>query len=276
MEEIPPISEPPKIDDKNSFWKNLLRSVLGITISIILTFGTNAFIQRYRQVKDRKMTAMMVMGNIETFASHLEQCAVHMGWNDTLAAYLLSIPVDTLDFIKQDSLLPYINNVTAYYTLTHDKSAESIFSNSIDTWKNLGNFEFIENVGQCFSDINSITSIYEDFLTTTDRIRERMVKNLDAYPGNSLASKVLRDKEYRNHLAHIHSQAEYYHYLAAYIRWKNAKSMQLMNIKEEELQRFIEQRSKKQENTTPAPEQEQFRTPRINPDSLPDIKDWLK
>ena len=158
----------------------------------------------HRSVKDRKMTAMMVIGNIETFAEHLEQCATHMGWNDTLATYLLDIPVDTLDLIAPDSLLPYINNVTAYYTLNHDKSAENIFSNSIDTWKNIGNFEFIENAGQCFADINNIKDIYDDFLNIPNRIRERMIKNLDACPGKSLASKVLQDREYRNQIYSIY------------------------------------------------------------------------
>jgi hypothetical protein len=222
------------------------------------------------------MTAMMVMGNIETFALHLDQCATHMSWNDTLAAYLLAIPVDTLDFIAPDSLLPYINNVTAYYTLNHDKSAENIFSNSIDTWKNLGNFEFIENAGQCFADINNIKDIYDDFLNTPNRIRERMINNLDAYPGNSLASKVLHNREYCNHLAHIHSQMEYYHYLTAYIRWKNSKNLELMNISEDELKQFIEETNRKQKNGQPIPDQDAFRTPRINPNNLPDIKDWLR
>ena len=54
------------------FWGNLLRTILGTTISILLTFGTNALIQRHRRVQDRKMTAMMVMSNIESFARTLE------------------------------------------------------------------------------------------------------------------------------------------------------------------------------------------------------------
>ena len=39
------------------------------------------------------MTAMMVIGNIETFAASLEKNAIRMGWNDTLATYLLSYSV---------------------------------------------------------------------------------------------------------------------------------------------------------------------------------------
>ena len=260
----------------NNFWKGLLRTVLGITISIILTFGTNALIQWHRKAKDRKMTAMMVIGNIETFANKLEENADRMGRNDTLATYLLAIPEDSLDLFDQNQLLYCINNVTAYYTLDYDNSAERIFSNSIDTWKNLSNFEFIKNVGQCFADIQSIETIYDEFFSTTDRVRQRMMQNLEAYPGISIASKVLHDAEYRSHLTQIHSQGEYYHYLAEYLRWRNAKNMELMDVTKEELNRFIEERSKKEISSQSEPEQDSFRTPRINPDNLPDFKDWIK
>ena len=275
MEEITKLPDAPKMERKK-FWKSLLGTILGITISIFLTFGTTALIQLRHMAKDRKITAMMVMGNIETFADNLEHCANRMGWNDTLATYLLSIPEDSLDLIDNNTLLPYINSVTSYYTLSHDKSAESIFSNSIDTWKNLGSFEFIENVGQCFADINSISDIYDEFFSTTDRIRERMMQNIDACPGNTLASKVLHDNEYRDHLMKIHSQADYYHYLSAFIRWKNTKNLELMGVTEEELKHFIEERSRQQKDTQPVPDQGEFRTPPISRDSLPVFKDWIE
>ena len=267
--------ESTKKDDK-SFWKNLFRTVLSITISIVLTFGTSALIQRRHLAKDRKMTAMMVMGNIESFAQQLDKNADYMKWNDTLATYLLAIPQDSLDLVDRQMLLYGVNNVTAFQNLSHDKSAENIFSNSIDTWKNIGNFEFIENVGNCFAAINSMEEIYNEFYGTSDRIRERMIQNLDAYPGNSPASKVLRDREYRDHLAHIHSQSEYYHYLAAYIRYENAKNMKLMGVSEEEVKSFVEEINKEKVSSGSAPDQNTFYTPPINSENLPAFKDWIK
>ena len=264
------------VGESKKFWKNLLRTVLGTTISMVLTFGTSAFIQHHRKAKDRKMTAMMVMGNIEVFAENLENNANRMGWNDTLAAYLLSIPMDSIDFVNQDTLRYCVNSVTAFYNLSHDKSTENIFSNSIETWKNLGNFEFIENVGNCFASINSMEEIYNEFYGTSDRIRERMIQNLDAYPGNTPVSKMLHDREYRDHLAHIHSQAEYYRYLAAYIRYENAKNMKLMGVSEEEVKNFVEKRNKEKVSNGSAPDQNTFYTPPINSEDLPAFKDWIK
>lgn len=264
------------VGESKQFWKNLLRTILGTTISIVLTFGTNAFIQQHRKAKDRKMTAMMVMGNIEVFAENLENNANRMGWNDTLATYLLSIPMDSIDLVNQDTLRYCVNSVTAFYTLSHDKSAENIFSNSIDTWKNLGNFEFIENVGNCFAAMNSMEEIYNEFYTTSNRIKERMIQNLDAYPGRSSVSKMLRDREYRDHLAHIHSQAEYYHYLAAYIRYENARNMELMGVSEEEVRCFVDEKNKEKVGSGSAPDQNTFYTPPIDSENLPDFKDWIK
>ena len=279
VDKIPDVPDAQKLsvkEGKEGFWKDLLDIILGTTISILLTFGTTALVQMCQRSQDRKMTAMMVMGNIEAFAESLERNANRMGWNDTLATYLLSIPKDSIDFMDKDLLLYCINNVTAFYTLNHDKSAENIFSNSIDTWKNMGNFEFIENVGNCFASINSMEEIYNEFYSIPDRIKDRLIQNLDAYPGNSPMSKMLHDKEYRDYLDHIHSQAEYYRYLAAYIRWQNAKNMKLMDVTEEEVKHFVENRDKLKKAYEEAPDQNSFYTPQINPDNLPDLKDWIK
>ena len=103
-----------------------------------------------------------------------------------------------------------------------------------------------------------------------------MLQNPDAYPGNSIFSKVLRDKEYRDLLAHIHIKAEYYHYLADYLRWENSKNMKLMGVTDEEVRNFIEENNKKEVTSQPIPEQDAFRTPPIDIDSLPAFKDWIK
>ena len=63
MEEIN-IPDYTEVKNDRKFWKNLLRTILGTTISIILTFGTNSLILWNRKANDRKMTAMMVLSNI--------------------------------------------------------------------------------------------------------------------------------------------------------------------------------------------------------------------
>ena len=129
---------------KDNLWKNLLFTFLGTTLSILLTFGTSQWLSQQKQKEERQLTALMVMGSIEKFAQNLEKNADELAWHDTLATYLLNIPIDSLDSPQYDSIGKYISQLLAFNTLSHDRSAESIFSNSIETWKNLGNFSFIE------------------------------------------------------------------------------------------------------------------------------------
>ena len=42
-------------------------TTLGTTISIVLTFGTSAWLDHRQQIKNRRQTAMMVLSNIEDF-----------------------------------------------------------------------------------------------------------------------------------------------------------------------------------------------------------------
>ena len=63
--------------------------------------------------------------------------------------------------------------------------------------------------------------------------------------------------------------------MAAYLRWKNAKNMEMMDITEEELKHFIEEKNRKEASSQSAPDQNSFRTPSIDPDALPDFKDWI-
>ena len=145
------VSETPTEGNGKSFWKGLLLTILGITISIILTFGTNSLIQQYRKVQDRKMTAMMVMSNIESFARTLETRSDRMARNDSIAAWLLCMPYEDLELLPEKELDGLISQATYVATLNHDHTAENIFTNNIDTWKNVNNAQFIDNVGSCFS-----------------------------------------------------------------------------------------------------------------------------
>ena len=165
--------EPEKMDRTRGLWKNLLYTFLGTTISIILTFGTSQLLQLHRQAQDRKMSALMVMGNIERFARSLDAVGEALAWRDTLATILLSIPMDSLDDPANTAYTDKAFLATAATVLSYDKTAEKIFSNSIETWKNMGNFQFIDNVGECFSSMAAIETDYAEYI---DRLKEAQLR----------------------------------------------------------------------------------------------------
>lgn len=276
MEEIPTVPDSrPQVDKGGNLWKTLLLTFLGTTMSILLTFGTSQWLALKKQKEERQLTALMVMGSIEKFAQNLEQNADDLAWHDTLATYLLNIPIDSLDSPQYDSIGKYLSLLLAFNTLSHDRSAESIFSNSIETWKNLGNFSFIENVGHCFAHINLIEESYAKFFTDeNDEIGKRIRMNPEAYPGSTLASKFMHDTQFRKYLSRIHGRISQCRYGVAFIRQENAVNMRLMNVQEKDVKDFIDKNAQGIEADEVV--QTDFYTPHINPDSLPAMEEWLK
>ncbi len=270
-----PAPRPAPVTEHRSIWKNLLYTFLGTTLSILLTFGSSQLIQSYRKAQDRKMSALMVIGNVEKFARSLESISVQLATRDTLATLLLNFPTDSLDNEPYNQYLPSIDIVGSFSMLTHDKTVESVFSNSIETWKNMGSFKFIDNVGKCFASMNTIEQDYNDFINGFHSIRMDILQHPDQHPGESESSKYLLSTQYRANMARLHVRSYYYRYLAHYFRYLNEMNMKLMNISEKDMLRFIDENEKTVDIDSDIPRQQTFVTPEVNPDSISDPLGWI-
>jgi len=280
MDEIPDmppqeVSSPTDSLGGTRIWKFLLYSILGTTISILITFGTGALIQQHRKAQDRKMTAMMVMGNIEKFAQKIDDVVVDLKKRDTLATYLLRVPVDSLDSPEYASVvackMPYLPRIN------YDKTAETVFTNTIGTWRSKKDFGFINMAGICFSAMKTIEEIYGRYIKESSEPEDRIRAHPDDYPGETLNTKLLRDKEYREKIGNIHGNVGYYSYLADKVRTLNAINMHIMEVTEEEVLLFVKDNEAYIEANQPEnlKRAKDFVTPDINPDSLPDFETWI-
>lgn len=268
QEEISSLPDAPKVAGGNGFWKSLLRTVLGITISIILTFGSNALVQRHRQAKDRKLTAMMVMSNIESFARTLEIRSDKMALNDSVAAWLLNTPLEDLELMPEKELSSLVSKATNFATLNHDHSAENVFSNNIETWKNLGNVQFIDNVGSCFSALNGVENQFNEWvMDLIDAIHDLSV-NPDNYKGNTKALKHMYSTRIRAALSAIHNRRCWLHYAAACLRYYNRFNMAAIGITEQEVMEYTNTRENNDYNVGNPPDSEQYYTAPFTLDSL--------
>ena len=151
---------PMATEKKSPTWlKDLLVAFAATTLSIILTFGTTGVINRVKQKQERKLTALMVMGSIEQFARDLELIEKDMAYRDSIAAWLLSIPVKDVAKLGDEPFKEALQEVYDLALINRDKTAETIFGSHIDTWKSMGNFKFIDNVGWCFSYMDYIENV---------------------------------------------------------------------------------------------------------------------
>ena len=226
-----------------SWWKELAIAIIATTVSIILTFGTASLFDRREQKKERRLTALMVMSSIESFSRGLEEAAESFSRIDSIAAWLLQMPIEDIALLGDEPFDAAIQELFQTPILRHDKTAETIFSSNIDTWKNMGNFQFVDNVGACFSQMNWIEDAVNEESKTLRDHQARIYDNPPAYPGNSLVEKLLRDVQMRQQLLNPHSVKEWMTYCAADLRRLNRKNMQLIGISEKEVLAFADARS---------------------------------
>lgn len=253
------------------WWKDLIVAVTATTISIILTFGTAKLVEHHQRNNDRRMTAMMVISNIESFARNMEQMEGRLARRDSIATWLLTLDNEDIVLLSPDPLGDMLTDIMMLETMQYDKSTETIFSSNTDTWRNLSNYRFVENVGTCFSMMNWIEEYWNGLVTEQIETFDRIVKNPDAFEGRNTIEKLLRDKEVRLKLMLLHNSREWFINNTAEIRRINSESMDLIGISEQQVKEFTDARQDEL-HAEDASQNNIF--PRLEPDSLSSIRPY--
>lgn len=272
MEGLIEVPDNPQVDKGGKLWKTLLLTFLGTTMSILLTFGTSTLVQQHRRMQDRKMTVLMVMGSVEKFAQKLDERAENLERSDTMATYLLNIPVDSLESPGYQSNIKLIGVPLG---IAYDKTAEMVFINNTASWSSTKYFNFINWAGVCFYNMKEIEDKHNSYIAEFNAVLDDIWDHPELHPGTSMKAKFLRDKKYRELLEGIHNKAAYYRYLAAKMRDHNRVSMEMMDVSEEKLMKFVEDNEavSRMKNTTRS--LQQYITPPLDIDSLPALEDWM-
>ncbi len=250
---------------------------LATTLSIILTFGTTLLVEHCQRVKDRKLSAMMVMGNIETFSRKVDDMAQSMARRDSIATWMLSLPQDSLDFIPASEMVDLINEVVAGIEfLTHDKTAESIFSSNIETWKNMQKFQFIDNVGSCFSEMNADENYWKEWVEGFEAAVNDVLEHPDDHSGERTVTKLLRNVVFRQKIESFHVRQSWLKYISAKYRYLNQRSARMMDIDYQEVEDFADERLKEVEINGTEPMQSDFRTKPLDVNSLNTLRPTIQ
>ena len=226
--------------EKKSWVKDLLVAFAATTLSIILTFGTTAVVNRVKQKQERKLTALMVMSSIEQFARDLELIEKQYAYKDSIATWLLSLPIETVAQMDDGPIDDALVEVYSLPIITHDKTAESIFSSHIDTWKNMGNFQFIDHVGWCFSAMNTYEETFFTAISEISETKKNIMAHPSDYPGNTRAERLLRNETVRSDLKSLHNIRRELGLYTANIRMENRNNMRLIGIPEKEVMAFTD------------------------------------
>lgn len=262
----------PEVDltsKRGGFWKQLGMLVLGTTVSLVLTFGTAQLIEKGQRAKDRRLTALMVMSNIEAFAQQLDGLYSRMDEADTASTWLLDHPVEKLELLPENQLREILATAYVRDAITYDKSTENIFSNTIDTWKNLGNFQFIDNVGKCFSTMRFCEEYWNkmvgDMGASMQEVSNRRAANPDR---RNLYIWCMNDPIFRQHVKRIHNYRNWLRCTIEELRYLNRQNMAAIGIDEREVMDFLKARQQEINAGVEPPDDAELSVPRPDSHSL--------
>ena len=131
-------------------WQQFLITVLGTAIGVALTFVVNGMIDRRNKEKAQRLTAIMVIHDIDNTIDVFKTWKEKEEEGQSLLLYALARK-DQKDLIPADTLMNVLELLVRRKAEYHfDTSKEQIFNSDADTWQNLENMKFIDNVQEIF------------------------------------------------------------------------------------------------------------------------------
>lgn len=197
--------------------KEILMSLVATTISIILTFGTAAWLEGRKKEEAKREMVMMILCDLAGNIAQAEKAdsLLRQGFELQLAVAKDSALLLQNPFLMAQSV-PHIS-----YTET----VEQIFSSSIETINTLGNVLFTENI----SDIYRLRKQYKE------TICDKFMQDLDEIGGFTEYSQVMR----------IRYASEYIYtsgLLLCQMKEKLAQCQQLMGVSEADFEAYLQKR----------------------------------
>lgn len=133
-----------------SLWMQLLISILGTAIGVGLTFAVNNWMDSRKKAETQRLMAIMVIHDIDESISTLKTLKENMETMYNAALYVRE-HLNQIDSVPNDTLnKAYSFLIASEEEFRFDNSKEKIFHSSPDTWQNLENMKFIDNVQSCY------------------------------------------------------------------------------------------------------------------------------
>lgn len=129
---------------KSVTWKSFLLSLLATTISIVLTFGITAMVNRKNERKEKRELVMMVMYDMFTSLQEIESVNsdIHESFDLQIKIAEDTSLFDQATSLELLSMLPMLN---------YNETIENIFSSNIESINTIGNVLFVENVSEFYN-----------------------------------------------------------------------------------------------------------------------------
>ena len=228
------------------WFKEVLMTFLGTTISIVLTFGTAAYLEDRQTVKARRMMAMTIINDIDQSLEVIKKRKDAEEKGHEAACYVIENE-DRLESIGEDTLMMFISYVTPTSfnsDMEFKKMNENIFNSSQDTWRTINDREFLNNVQEFYNARAVLEQQSKDWICFKKPVTKE--EEYELFLGGQFESTadicrwLLKSKRLKNYLDFVSSR------MIAYLNFLkltnlNEENKFLMNITEQEMEEFVNQ-----------------------------------
>ena len=230
--------------------KELLMTFLGTTISIVLTFGTAAWLEKKEAEKARRLLAMTIVSDID---QSLEVVKNRLKYEDECRAisYYLMWNCHRLEEIGSDSIMIFLNYVLGSgfpRELEIETSNEHIFNSSQDSWRTLSDKKFLSNVQDFYNARSTMErqrkeSVFFQKPISKEEEYSLIMESDDMKSDEAILAtsrRLLQTPRVQNYIGWSSERMSLYHDLMQYIN-VNEENKFLMGITEKELEEFRNQ-----------------------------------
>ena len=230
--------------------KELLLTILATTISIVLTFGTAHFLDLRQADQARRQTAMMLIHDIDESVAVLDRLAEGEEKQKSAIQYVID-HFDQIESLPEDTLLTAVSMLgTAFLDGNYfDDSKEKVFNSGQETWKNLDDVSFVDNMesfyeGRHYVETMLTQSPHFKYPMSQEEYYDRVVQIHTSDPSPrafciTLLKEKLSDPKIKYFIDYSSYRARF---LRQYARsWKRLSNRNkfIMNIDDEELAEYI-------------------------------------
>lgn len=143
-----------------SWWNNMSANFVGAFLGIVVTFGTTAVIDRHSRKEMARRSELIAIAHLDNDIMELEEKFADMRTLDSLYTFVSDRYPDRLGEIDTDTLVRLCISMTSPHFFLGNPSAESAFSNSMETWRNFSDLNLLYSINSCFSLKNTILDFY--------------------------------------------------------------------------------------------------------------------
>ena len=229
------------------FFRDVVMSVIGTTISIALTFGTAEMKNAQKKKKDGRATVMMVVHDIDESVRILrEHAALEESYRE-VTLYALS-QINQLDSLSNDTISLVLNYMLQGTPFDIDSSNEKIFQSSQDTWKNISNKGVIDLIQEFYRHRRSIIEEINTNLLFVEPIsremEHQMLLNTPGHfvDGNNAAKElkeILKSDEVDLYISYSPTRQRYYSTVADSWQRVSDQCKFMMSITDDEMAAYI-------------------------------------